>query len=130
MLFSKTNLDKAGMTVSWLCAFHCLMMPFLISMFPVIGLSLIADERIEWLLIGTSFLIGMVSLLPTYFRQHKKIRTITLFVFGIVFLILAHEMFEDKNYYQIPTLILGAIMITSAHFINRRLCLSCSVCEE
>ncbi|NJM53931.1 MAG: MerC domain-containing protein [Blastocatellia bacterium] len=43
----KEILDYTGATVSWICAVHCLAMPFFITFLPVIGLSFLADEITE-----------------------------------------------------------------------------------
>lgn len=57
-------LDKTGATVSWLCAAHCLAMPFLISFLPLLGVSFLAHEGIEYLIVGVSIIIALITLLP------------------------------------------------------------------
>lgn len=130
MIIPKLNLDNTGATVSWLCVVHCLTMPMAVSVLPLIGLSFLADERLEWLFIGASSLIAALSLLPTYFRWHKKIRTLFLFAFGLTLVLLAQKFFDDDWRYQIPLLMFGAGMITTSHLVNRRLCRVCVVSEN
>lgn len=81
-------------------------------------------------MIGISVLIATASLLPAYFRQHGKIRTIILFIAGIGLIVLSHLAFEGELWMQIPFLLAGAGLITSAHFINRHLCRNCARCEH
>ncbi len=123
-------LDLTGSAVSWLCVVHCVALPFFISLLPIVGLSFLLDETVERTIIGASVLIAAASLLPAYFRQHGKIRTIVLFAAGIGLIIGSHTAFEDELAMQIPFLLAGAGLITAAHFINRRLCRACPKCES
>lgn len=122
--------DKTGAAVSWACAVHCLAMPFIISFLPLLGVSFLAHEGIEFIIVGVSVAVALVSLLPAYFRQHRKIRTLLLFVSGICFVAFADKLFEDSFAGKIIFVLIGACLITSAHFINRRLCRSCQNCGE
>ena len=126
----KGILDYTGAAVSWVCAVHCLAMPLLLTILPLIGLSFLVDEMTEWILIGISATIALISLLPAYFTQHRKIRTILLFASGIGLVVLSHLVFEDELMWNIPLVLSGAILITAAHFINRRLCRDCENCKN
>jgi hypothetical protein len=42
-------LDKAGMIASITCAIHCMIMPLVITLLPIFGLSLFATEEFEWI---------------------------------------------------------------------------------
>lgn len=72
----KLNLYNTGATVSWLCVVHRAAMPLVVSRLPLAGLSFLANERLEWLLLGASALIAALALLSAYFRRHNKIRTL------------------------------------------------------
>ncbi len=123
-------LDVTGTAVSWICLIHCVALPFFISLVPLIGLSFLLDERVEWLIIGASVLVGAVSLLPAYFRRHGKTRSLLLFLAGIGLVVAAHLQFEDNLLLQIPFLLAGAGLITAAHLVNRHLCRTCTVCVD
>lgn len=124
------RLDNAGMTASWLCAVHCIALPPAISILPLVGLSFLLDETTEIVFIGISVALAALTLLPGFFRHHRKLRTLLLFVTGIGLIAAAHLSFEDDLRLQIPLLLAGALMISAAHFINRRLCRQCAVCGE
>lgn len=123
-------LDKTGATISWLCAIHCLFMPFVISFLPLLGISFLAHSGFEYVFIGLSITVAIFSIFPAYFRQHGKIRTLILFIAGICFVILADIIFEENLWGKTIFVFVGAIFITSAHFLNRRLCLECQNCED
>jgi len=123
-------LDKTGAAVSWICAVHCAAMPFVVSFLPLFGISFLAREGVEYVFIAASITIGAISLLPAYFKLHGKIRTLLLFTTGIVFVIFSDILFEESFSAKIFFVALGAVCITSAHFINRRLCADCRNCGE
>lgn len=121
-------LDKAGITASWLCAVHCLALPFLIGVLPLVGLSFLLEETTERVFIGISAALAALSLLPAYFGEHGKLRSIFLAAAGIGLIVLTHLLFEENLTLKIIFLVIGAILISAAHFLNRRLCRACQVC--
>lgn len=88
------RIDKTGAAVSWICAIHCLAIPFIVSFLPLLGISFLAREGVEYVFIAASIVIAAVSLLPAYFKLHGKIRTLLLFTTGIVFIIFSDILFE------------------------------------
>lgn len=122
--------DKAGAVFSWICALHCLTLPFLTAILPVIGLSFLANEFAEYVLIGISILIALFSLIPAYLNEHGKMRTLLLFAAGISFIFFADKLFEENFAGKLIFVFSGAILITLSHLLNRRLCQSCKKCGE
>jgi hypothetical protein len=127
---SKGFLDKIGATVSWACAVHCLAMPFVISFLPLIGLGFLVHEEIEYVFIGLSVLVAAISLLPGFFRLHRNINTLLLFITGISFVASADKIFGDNLTGKMIFVFIGAGFITTAHFLNRYLCKKCENCEK
>ena len=121
-------LDAAGATASWVCAIHCLALPFTVSLLPLIGLSFLLDEAAERVFIGISVVLAVLSLLPAYFREHGKLRSIFLAAAGIGLIVMTHFLFEENLTFKFIFLLAGAILISAAHFLNRRLCRACEVC--
>lgn len=121
-------LDAAGVTASWACAVHCLALPFLIGLLPLVGLSFLLEETTERVFVGISVALAALSLLPAYFREHGKLRSIFLAVAGIGLIALTHFLFEDNLIFKFVFLLAGAGLISAAHVINRRLCRACAVC--
>lgn len=136
MLFNLQNinsrgfLDKTGVTVSWLCAIHCLAMPFVISFLPLIGLGFLVHEEIEYIFVGLSVMVAAISLLPGFFRLHGNINTLLLFIAGISFVISADKIFEENLTGKVVFVFIGAGFITTAHFLNRYLCRKCESCKK
>lgn len=130
IFYSGAFLDKSGVAFSWICAVHCLGLPFVISLLPAAGLSFLETEIAEYIFLSISVAIGLISLIPAYLRRHKQIRTILLFVSGVGLIVFADALFENSITGQALFLTAGAAAITASHIINRRLCKSCESCRE
>ena len=114
--------DRTGTTVSWICAIHCILTPLLFSVAPVLGISFLANEGVEYSLIGLSILVATFSLLPAYRRIHRRSGAILLFIGGISFVIAADTLFDEGPLGNAVFVVVGAGLITSAHYCNHRLC--------
>lgn len=123
-------LDTSGAAASWICAVHCLALPFLIGVLPFAGLSFLLDEMTERIFMTLSVLLAALSLVPAYFREHGKLRSIFLAASGIGLIWLTHLLFEENLTAKVVFLVSGAGLLSAAHFLNRRLCRQCSVCEH
>ena len=127
--FNKIDLDKAGATASLTCAVHCALMPLVITLLPLVGLSFLADERMEWALLGVSALLGSCSLCLGY-REHRKRQALLLLSLGLTALVMGRVL-EERHFEAAGVIgvVLGGGTVAAAHFVNRRLCLSCRSCR-
>lgn len=124
---SKSTIERLGIAASTVCAIHCAVTPFL-SLLPLIGLGVLADERVEWILLGASLVLGSLSLIPGYLRHHRRIKPIAFFAAGFAFVITAHLLFEDNLRISTPAALIGAGLILTAYWLNRGLCRTCHTC--
>lgn len=123
-----SRLDNAGAVASWLCAVHCLIVPFFVTLLPLAGLSFLVEETTERVFIIVSSLIAVFSLMPAYLRLHRRLYPLTMAAGGLGMIIVTHLLFEDIWLVKLVLLICGALLLTLAHFLNRRLCHSCEAC--
>ena len=114
-----TQLDLLGAAASFLCAIHCATMPLIIGLLPLAGLSFLAGESAEWLFTLCSLTIGFFSFWPSYLHKHKKLLPLSLLLVGACFLVAARLWFEDAPFLEISFAVLGALLLISAHLINR-----------
>lgn len=122
-------LDKAGTAASLLCALHCALMPLAITLLPLVGLQFLAEGWVEWVLIGTSAILG-VSSLCLGFKEHKSRRALAVLAAGLTLVVLGRIIEEQQlGPWGIPTLVLGGIVIAGAHLLNRKLCMDCRTCH-
>ena len=69
-MFTALWTDRFGGLASASCAAHCLLMTFLPSLLPVLGLGFLADEVFEWALFVMAISLALLAALLGY-RAHR-----------------------------------------------------------
>jgi hypothetical protein len=121
-------LDRIGITAACVCATHCIVTPLLVALLPLASIKMFADERTEWAFLGLTMVIGVASLLPGYFRHHRRKGAVSIFVAGIV-LILAARLMLEESVMESSLVVTGALFVAAAHIINRVFCRACISCR-
>lgn len=111
--FLSWNLDFLGFSASFLCAIHCLALPFLLSLGLFGGLSWLHHPLVEWGLIGTAVLIAGPSLYRGY-HQHQRTRPVWLAGIGFLLLALSRLSIADEHLLTAT----GGLLIALAHWYN------------
>ncbi|MBS1793273.1 MAG: MerC domain-containing protein [Acidobacteria bacterium] len=122
------RLDALGIAASWTCAAHCLILPFFVAFLPIFGLGFLLDETTEKIFIGISSLLAAASLLPAYFREHRRLQPVLFAFGGIGLIVLTHLMFEERRFLKFSCLLGGAILLSSGHLLNLRFRRRCPHC--
>ena len=123
------DLDQAGTIASLTCAVHCAIMPLAITLLPLLGLTFLADERLEWGLLGLSGLIG-VSSLCLGFREHRRRIALAVLAVGLSLLTLGRISEEHQwGHGAVLVVVLGGMTIAASHLMNRHLCRTCRRCS-
>jgi len=113
------KLDHIGFTASALCAVHCALMPFVITLLPLVGLEFLSSIWVEIGVIALSLVVGISSLIPSYLKYHRKLLPIVLLLIGFLLIFGTHLLhFHELEPILVP---LGGIGIALAHYINWRL---------
>jgi uncharacterized membrane protein YfcA len=131
--FTTTNgdkLDHLGVVASCLCAIHCALAPLTVSLIPLIGLDFLRGRQTEWVLVLISVAVGSLSFIPSYVRRHRRCSPLLIFGTGLGVILTARLWLEDALQFELPAVLVGAVLITSAHYFNLRLCRSCAVCVD
>jgi len=130
--FSKLgfSLDGAAIALSAACVVHCLLLPLLIILFPILGSSILADESFHGLLL---VLIIPSSALAFYLgcRQHGDGSVLWLGLAGIALLSLAAALGIEGLGVVSEKMLTGAggALLATGHVINFRRCRA-RRCEE
>lgn len=124
------DLDKAGTIASLTCAVHCAAMPLVITLLPLLGLTFLADERLEWGLLGLSATLG-VSSLCFGFHEHGSRRALTILGGGLFLLVLG-RIAEEHHFgvWAVLAVVLGGGTVAASHLLNRHLCHTCGQCLQ
>jgi len=120
-------LDKIGITATTLCALHCILLPILLPILPLMGLSFLADHSWEHIFLLLTAALGTVALFSGFKNYHKQLYPFYLLYLGVALYWIKHDFSEDVEVYFI---IGGASLIVAAHFINIKLCNSCKSCSD
>lgn len=121
------NLDKIGMSLSFLCALHCVLTPFVMLSLPIMARYYLAHPYFHWLLALFIVPVGLLAFLNGY-KHHHRIIVFWLGVPGLMIVGLVPLLFHSQlTWWSEPILmILGSALLISSHWLNRRSC-SCEI---
>ena len=124
---SDSFFDRAGVWISSLCALHCLLLPILIPLIPLVASSFVAEVWFERTILSISILIGFWALFIGFYKYHRQIYPVySLVLGGLIYWhkdIFGHE-------YEPFTIAVGAFLIIGAHLLNMKLCKACDECVD
>lgn len=115
-------LHKTGMTLSFLCLIHCLAMPFIITLLPLVAKGFM-NHTLEIFLVAGSFLIAVLLLTKDY-RIHRK-TTPLLLLFGasiLQYIGLFVVIQKQESMFVISGSILMAISYLSNWNLHQKMC--------
>jgi len=113
------KLDHIGFTASTLCAIHCALMPFVITLLPLLGLEFLSSIWVEISIIALSIVIGISSLIPSYVKYHRKLLPLLLLIIGFILIFGTHFFgFHELEPILVP---IGGLTIAGAHLLNWKL---------
>lgn len=125
--FSQKFVDNTGACLSFACAIHCIAMPLLVTILPLIGLGFLTSEPAELVIIGGAVVLAMVSIVWGV-RHHRSWRAFLILVVALAFITTAHMAAEGT--YEVILHSTGGVLLASAHLLNRHLCKTCPACED
>ena len=112
--------DRIGVALSFGCLIHCIVMPFLIPLLPLLGFM--ADERIHGFLAVTLFAIAGFSFIRGY-RFHRKVSIVVMGLSGVCLLFAGASLPESAPAWGEAGLTsAGGMLLISAHILNIRHC--------
>jgi len=120
-------LDRIGITATSLCALHCIFLPILLPVLPLMGLSFLADHAWEHVFLLMTAALGSIALFSGFKRYHKRLYPFYLLYLGVALYWIKHNFSETDEIYFI---IAGASLIVAAHFVNIKLCNRCKQYDD
>ncbi|MDE2705597.1 MAG: MerC domain-containing protein [Gemmatimonadota bacterium] len=124
--FDQELVDVIGAFLSFSCAIHCVAMPLLVTILPLLGLGFLASERAELIIIGAIALaLGSVV---WGIRHHRSWRAFLFLVVAVAFIATAH--ITTEGIFEVALHATGGILLAAAHLLNRHLCKICPTCER
>ena len=119
------SLDRIGGTASLGCAIHCALMPAIVPFLPLLGIAWLADERVEWGLLGTTAVIATAAIGRGYLHHRRRLPA-AIVLTGLA-LVLAGRLSERVGGFIAPVLMaVGGAMVALGHWRNHRASCQCS----
>lgn len=123
--------DKFAISLSMLCAIHCLILPLLLVLLPSLGSLQLQNEAFHLWMIAAVIPTSIYAL-TIGCKKHQRYRLLFWGVFGLILMILAvslgHEIVGESGE-KILTL-LGATFVVIAHLGNFRRCQQHKSCSS
>ena len=118
-------LDTTAVAVSALCALHCLALPVLLVLFPLLGAGIMSDESFHqmllWVILPTSVIaVGLAM------GRHRDAWVFGLVAAGLLLLLVAAIWAHDHAPLWVDkTLsVIGGAILAAGHIRNFNLCRS------
>ena len=110
------NTTKFGLVLPFLCAIHCIALPFLVSLLPFLGQSFFSSEIFEWLMLLTGACTSAYLLMRDR-RIHKRFSPIILALLSFGMLSLGH-IFHGISHIEFISIGLGCTSLLFAYVLN------------
>lgn len=104
-------------------------MPFVLTVLPLIGMGILANEWVEWVLLTISVTLATSSLCMGY-REHRSRRPLTVLSVGVTMLLVGRFTEHYGLKWGAIFAVSGGLSLAGAHWLNRMLCRSCHACSH
>jgi hypothetical protein len=118
--FSRFSWDVVGFSASAICAVHCLAVPVLLMISSLSGFEILHNHDLETFILLFSSVIGAVSIFPSWYRHHRKLLPMLIFLTGIAF--VGSGRFNHTIFLETVLTTSGAVLVATSHLINWKLC--------
>jgi len=126
--FLSLHIDAIGFSASLLCALHCALLPFVLSILPLTGLQFLENPIIEYSFIALSLALASTSLIKSYLKYHKDSFPLKLLFDGFILILVGR--FLDSEAAEATVTALGGVSIALAHYINWSYNQDCKNCKK
>lgn len=110
--------SKWGAFLALACAVHCIAMPFVATLLPVLGLQFLESTAFELSIVGLGLGFGAYSVGKGYLRVHRNKNILGLFAIGAAVMLTGILGAEEPL--EIWLVVVGAIAVGAAQWINVR----------
>lgn len=128
MKLKNNTIDIIALTSSLICAIHCAAIPIIISFSSLSSLHFLGNPYIEWTFIGLGVIFVFVSLWPSYKKVHFNKKPLIFAAIGFGFIALGRLHLTDL--WEVSNTVIGASLVSVAHYINWRLLRAIHNCKH
>lgn len=111
--------DRVGATASFLCAIHCALLPFVLTLLPLLGLGFLGGHRFERDFVLFAASLALFALIGGY-RRHRYPLPLRLALPGLALLALGVVWVSEDRHILVHSVMVtcGGLLVASAHFVN------------
>jgi hypothetical protein len=114
--------DKIGVILSVGCMIHCILLPVLLPLLPMIGLFIGHNSNFHLVLTFAIVAVAFIALIPGYIK-HRILIPFASATIGIACLIVALN--AETEIAEILITITGGIFLVFGHYTNHKLICKC-----
>ena len=117
-----SSFDMLGIAASTICLIHCLAMPFLISLLPLIGWQFLAGKLSHQILAAFVFTFALFAIVPGYFKHHRKPILLAM-ITGLTLVATATFICGSilPENLELPMITVGNLILVATHWQNHHL---------
>lgn len=120
---NRSRLDAVAVILSGICMLHCLALPLVLTILPIVNVSLLDESTFHTLMLVVILPVSLVAL-TIGCRKHKDRLTLILGTVGLAILtftaIFGHDFFGLTGERLVTSL--GGVILAAAHIQNYRCC--------
>ena len=122
-MINKFKIDGLAISLSFLCAVHCLFMPSFIILAPSLLSISFDNDFMHYLILALAIPISIFALSAGY-KAHKSLSMIFIGFLGLSILLFA-VLFGNSLFGEIGEkglTLFGSVIVASAHYRNLKVC--------
>jgi len=123
MFTSRFKIDGLAISLSFICAVHCLFTPSFIILAPSLLSISFDNEFIHYLIILFAVPVSLYALVSGY-RAHSRLYVLFIGIIGLSLLLLAVLIGENTlgEYGEKGFTLFGSVIVACSHFKNLKIC--------
>lgn len=116
------SMDTLGIAASSLCLVHCLAMPLVVGILPLVGLKFLEGHQAHVMLAFFVLSFALLAIVPGYFR-HKRADILAMMLVGVGLVLYATfaAQYTLGESAEIPLITIGNLILVATHLRNRAL---------
>ena len=116
------SFDNLGMAASTICLIHCLLMPFVITMLPIVGWQCLESKHAHHILAAFVFAFALFAIVPGYLK-HRRTSILVSTIVGLSLVLVATFVcgYILPESLELPLITAGNLILVATHWQNRKL---------
>lgn len=115
------SMDALGIIASSICLVHCMALPFVVSLLPVLGLQFLEGHLAHVVLAFFVLTFAVTAVVPGYFK-HRRSDILFFMIVGLSLVLIATFGLQGMGEtWELPLITVGNLILVGTHLRNRAL---------